>query len=229
MDFDNKIKNIEFHALISIGDACRTRYQLDSLMLSRFPDYKTSSYCFDYLMMGGLPGVINLLQRDFLMTEDDICIFDNGGKFAAQDKNSGMVFLHDFGASHWWDSYDHCEAAIRSTMHSTLDKYQYLGSKTKALLMQDSTFGLVYYGSAKKNDFERLKEVVEANYSKNFYLIHVTEAGTQNLQNYDDLVLSVTVNDSNSPKIGTPREWEGWDESWQKAFLKFVINPTRIS
>lgn len=46
------MKSVE--QLISIGSACRTRYQIDSFLKRALLDYKPTSFFFDYLMMGGV-------------------------------------------------------------------------------------------------------------------------------------------------------------------------------
>lgn len=207
-------------SLISIGSSCRTRYQLDVFLKKKLSIYEPSSFFFDYLMMGGLSGVINLIQREFVLSSDDIYAFEQEGKFIPRDRNSGMAFLHDFGTSNWWATEAECMVAYETQMQSSLSKFAYLGQKTHNLLLGGNHVGLVYHGVTSDEGLRQLQFLLSEKYNQEFLIVNVVEH-----ENADSLspvlveksILRVFVCDVLSPKNGTAKEWEGWDDSWVKA------------
>jgi hypothetical protein len=88
-------------SLVSIGSACRSRHQIDKFLFKIKSNYQAESYYFDWLMMGGLNGVINVLRRGFEIAPSMISLHNSGSKFIPMDTLSGHTFLHDFGCG-WW-------------------------------------------------------------------------------------------------------------------------------
>ena len=210
--------NIRF--AISIGTNCKTRYQLDQFMLRKLPNFRPISFFFDWLKLGNLNGVINIVERGFNIEHHDILIHDENGKFIPRDKRSGFVFLHDFGTKNkYWNSYSECEIALASTIDNSIAKFKFLGLRTDQLLSSNLNLGLVYFGDESKQHFSKLKEVLENRYQKEFLLINVLEEGSEPAQ-MDGSVLNIFVNDGNSPNKGTPQEWKGSDLSWHQALSK---------
>ena len=202
---------------ISIGNNCKPRYQLDRFMFHHFPKFRRTAFFFDWLMGGELSGVINIIERGFLLKNEDIFIDDNNGKFIPRDKNSGFSFLHDFGTQHrHWETYEDCEAALNLSIDKSLEKYKYLALKTNQLLASNLNVGLLYYGSEQQNKFSLLQEILVKKYNKKFILLNVLEEGTLPSV-INGSVQNLFVNDSSSPKNGSPLEWEGCDQSWHQA------------
>jgi hypothetical protein len=145
--------------LVSIGTACRTRVQIEKFLSKKNENYIASTYFFDWLMSGNLNGVINILERDFIVTKDDIEVFlVNQSSFIPRDYKSGFYFLHDFGAKNkFFDSHKACEIAIKNGYEESLKKYDYLAKKTRALLQDSRKVTLIYAGYETTENFIRLK------------------------------------------------------------------------
>lgn len=214
-------------SLMSIGSFCRTRYQIDQFMSKVSPDYKGSSLFFDWLKYGGLQGVINLFDRDLSLIKGDIVTGAHNGRFLPLDKESGMVFLHDFGAQNKpWESHLDCRLAIDEHMDKSLAKYRHLASKTNTYLSQ-SNVALVYHGMVSEQAhlpilIDDLLLLLSHKYEKNYIFINVIEDGIGN-HIVGDRILTVAMTDDRNPKNGTPRWWEGWDESWHRAFSSIFM------
>lgn len=210
--------------LISIGSACRTRYQIDLFHKKRLSNYKPTSYFFDYLMMGGVAGVLSHINRDLKLMDGDIIVGERNGRFLPMDKNSGMFFLHDFGSSNsWWSSYDECASAIESNLHESLNKFNYLGEKTSNALRNGGCIALIFHGVATQKSFDALSEAVRSRFTNDFILVNILEESE--LDNRCAAVLTLTVNDADSPKKGKPTEWQGCDKSWYEALSQLNLSP----
>ena len=210
--------------LISIGSNCRVRYQIDNYMTKLYPSYIKETFFFDYLMNGGLTGVIDILNRDFFMDEDDIEISQIAGGFVPIHKSSKFVFLHDFGARNKaFENYKDARAALDSAIALSLTKYEYLGAKTKDILSSNLSIGLVYFGAASRDTFKNIHSTLKFKYGKQFQIINVLDEKKNLPTVTDGTTLNLFVDDSRGPKVGTNDEWEGCDESWNHAFEKIKL------
>jgi hypothetical protein len=210
--------------LISIGSNCRVRYQIDNYMTKLYPDYIQQSFFFDWLMNGGLTGVIDILNRDFVMNKDDIKISEISGNFIPSHKSSKFVFLHDFGARNKaFENYKDAKAALDSAINDSLTKYKYLGEKTKDILGSNLSVGLVYFGSSSNDDFKNIHSTLKLKYGKQFQIINILDKNNKPTAT-DGTVLNLFVDDSFGPQVGTNEEWQGCDESWNQAFSKIKLH-----
>jgi len=211
--------------LVSIGTACRTRVQIEKFLSKKNENYIASTYFFDWLMSGNLNGVINILERDFIITKDDIEVFlVNQSSFIPRDYKSGFYFLHDFGAKNkFFDSHKACEIAIKNGYEESLKKYDYLAKKTRALLQDSRKVTLVYAGYETTENFIRLKKLLEEKFSnKKINIAHILESRNLDHPIKDGSVFNLYVDEDHSPKKGTAYEWEGWDESWHECLEKLI-------
>ncbi|MGO3714626.1 hypothetical protein [Alcaligenes aquatilis] len=209
---------------MSIGSACRTRHQIARIQKMRNVEHKQPTLFFDWLMSGGLPGVIDILQRNFTLNPTDFSV-DTMGRpenHIPLHKPSGFRFLHDLGCSA--ESRKNETAALES-MHKNMDdflsKYEYLGKRTDEYLRNIESIGLVYYGSMDHKKTEQLLRVLREKYNRDFKIIQVMEEGKHNPVNLPEIT-SLTVN--NSSVLGTASEWMGADDSWDQAFNSIVLN-----
>ncbi len=210
--------------LVSIGANCRVRYQIDQFLKKNDRQTEINWYFFDRLTGGNLEGVINIIERDFVLRPEDICVVEKKGKFAPGDKRSGFLFFHDFGIKHKFsESYAECESALLSEFEKSIRKYTHLGKKTKELLMSNQEVCLLFYGRSTEELFECLRKVLRHKFNKEFMIVNVLDR-KETLTGRIDSVPTVFVDEENSPKLGTPQEWEGWDESWEAAFATICNN-----
>jgi len=211
--------------LISLGNNCRTRFQIGKY-LEKF-DNKNSSvnYFFDSLMMGGLQGVISHIERGFIIKKNDIYSAEVNGKFLPRDKYLKMAFLHDFGCKHTlWDNESDCTRGIEENHEESLRKYNYLGEKTNSLLTHSNqNTALIFHGNEKKEIFQRLIDLLKEKYCSDFLIVNIVEKNECDLAEKNERIITIQVNDNDSPKNGTPNEWEGWNESWSNAFDQIPI------
>ena len=212
--------NVEI--LISIGGACRTRNQIDNFMKKTIKDYVGESYYFDWLMMGGVQGVANVISRGFEIYPSMIDLYKARDKFIPHDKMSGHTFLHDFGNGWWEGDYEKALARLNENMDQTIQKYDYLGKKTDAILKSDCSVALVYYGTSSDSNWNNLLHTLFNRYKKEIPVINLIELDKKAPS--VNGIYTAFVDDTNSPKRGQPKEWEGWDESWYQALGSLQIN-----
>lgn len=215
------------YSLLSIGAACRTRYQIDRFMEKVAPSYTPTSYFFDWLFGGGLKGVTNLLERDLTITPDDIAVVGREGGFLPHDKASGMAFFHDFGtpAKHW-ATEEECRNALASNMEQSISKYAHLSAKTRSLLSERNV-ALVYLPSQDEyaslaTVAPNLLDLLKRKFGRNYLFVNVIEDNKHEPVSRAGIV-NIQVKDKESPKTGTPGWWEGWDESWAAGFSSAFV------
>ena len=205
--------------MISFGRNCRTRYQLDMFMKSKHPSYTPSSYFFDWLMSGGLTGVINIIERNYLINLDDIKSIEVAkDQFAPCDTKSGFVFIHDFGSNGVFNNFDDCDLAIKNSFSTSQEKYRYLGRKTDEFFKKNDDAIIIYSGPESSMTIEKLNNLLMEKYNKTYILAHILESNNTLHPIVNDNTLNYFVDEENSPKKGTSQEWEDNDESWQKVF-----------
>lgn len=211
---------------ISIGNNCKPRYQIDRFMTRVIRDYRPINLFFDSLMMGNISGVCDIIERDFILKRDDIYTKKVNDKYVPGDRNSGMIFLHDFGCRHAsWEKSEECEYHLKLAMDNSLQKYAYLGERTRKLLSSNFKIGLIYYGKESQDNFKKLIELLEYKYKRAFKIINVLELGVDEPTVMDGSVENIFVEDSKSPKKGTNQEWQGWDQSWSTALASALVVP----
>lgn len=209
---------------VSIGNNCRPRYQIDQFLHSIVKNYRGNTFFFDSLMMGNLSGVCNIIQRDFIIRKEDIFTREIENKYIPADRDSGMVFLHDFGCRHaYWHNFDECELNLKLSIDESLRKYAYLGEKTKKLLSSNLNIALIYYGRESRESFENLIKLIKFKYNKKINIINVLELFSEEPTVTDGTVINAFVEDSKSPKKGTKQEWQGWNQSWNKALTDSLL------
>ena len=210
------------YSLMSIGNFCRTRYQIDQFMNSVSPGYEPVSLFFDWLFLGGLLGVIDLFRRDFEIVEDDIGVHSGKEGFIPRDKRSGMGFRHDFGTRHEpWESLDECRLHMANEMKDSLEKFRYLAVRTRAF-MAEKNVALIYQSRKSEQRHlhllaQQLLQVIRSKYSGQFLFVNVIEEG-KGVSLFGESIVTVAVNDDGCPKNDTPEWWQGSDESWSRAF-----------
>lgn len=209
---------------ISIGNNCKPRYQIDQFLHGIDKSYRGNTFFFDSLMMGNLSGVCNIIERDFILHKEDIFTREIGNEYVPADRDSGMVFLHDFGCRHaFWQNFDDCEFNLKISIDESLRKYAYLGEKTRKILSSSLRIGLIYYGKESRENFKNLTQLIKLKYKKELTVINVLELSTEEPSITDGTVRNAFVEDSKSPKLGTKQEWQGWNQSWNKALTDTLV------
>ena len=184
-------------------------------------DYVDESYYFDWLKKGGVQGVANVISRGFEIDPSMIDLYKAGDKFIPHDKISGHTFLHDFG--HGWleSDYEKARARLNENMDLTIQKYDYLGKKTDAILKSDFSVALVYYGTSSDSNWNTLLDTLFNRYKKEIAVINIIELD-QKASSVNG-IYTAFVDDTNNPKRGQPNEWQGWDESWHQALSSLLM------
>ena len=208
--------SLQIDGLISIGKACRTRYQIDKFLTKIKPSYEAESFYFDWLMMGGVSGVTNVFFRGFSINPETIKLSEHNGQYLPKDMESGHVFMHDFGFRGWETDYQIALNRLQENMADSVKKYRYLGQKTEALLKSETSVALVYQGSASEEAWEKLLRTLFDRYKKAIPIVNAIEL--DQTATLAEGILTIFTDDSHSPKNGTANQWEGWDEKWYSAF-----------
>lgn len=188
-------------------------------------DYVSQSFYFDYLMGGRLSGVINVIERNFVISEKDILLRRLAGKnqYIPRDLLSGHEFLHDFGSG-WLVDEDENSAKDRlcKNMQDSINKYQHLGEKTLALLGGVQNVALLYYGIEKEEKWTCLRETLKSKFGRDFIIVNLIEMNDPPV--ILEGIVTLQVDDLHSPKIGTQYAWQGWNQSWEEALRKLKLN-----
>jgi len=184
----------------------------------RNAEHKQPTLFFDWLMSGGLSGIIDIIQRNFTLHPSDFSV-DTMGRpenHIPLHKPSGFRFLHDLGCS---AESRKSEATALEVMHKNMDeflsKYEYLGKRTDEYLRNIESIGLVYYGNMNQKNTEKLLFILKEKYSRDFEIIQVMEEGKHAPVNLPGIT-HLFVN--NSSVQGAANEWMGADASWDEAF-----------
>lgn len=217
---------------ISIGRWCRARHQIDLFMRNAYDGYRPKRFFFDSLQAGGGTGVCNILERDFKLSREDIEVYrkPDNGRYVPRDRRSGFEFLHDFGSpNRSFLNYEDCAEALSNSLTNSLAKYNYLGKKTDSILRSTTNVGLVYEGELAADLLLEIDDVLTKKYKKKIQIFNVLDIN-DSLPHIDrENIHVLVVDESNSPKNGTFKQWEGNDPSWAEAFSKIYFGDVLIS
>lgn len=216
-NFDRKPPPID--VLISIGNSCRTRFQIEEFVSTVRQNYIKSwpkSNYFDNLLWGGVAGAANVIARGFKLTPADIEIVQYvENKFVPKDKFSNHLFLHGFGLK-WPNDNDYKTVItkLHKNMDATIRKYNHLGKKTDAFLRSNLSVALVYYGTASDNEWTELKKTLVNQYGKEITVINILKRPHQVPTTVEGIYAAFINDESDEPED----DWKGCTESWRSAF-----------
>jgi len=202
----------EIDLLLSIGSACQTRYQIDNFMSKVHQNYKAESYYFDWLMLGGVTGVTNVISRGFDILPSMIELHGQNGVWAPRDRLSNHIFLHDFGQRWWEPDQIQADSRLTRTMGETIEKYRYLGKKTDDLLKSDVSIALVFEGGANDCAWKKLLTELSNRYRKEVPVLNILGLGQQATEASG--IFTVNIDHNYCVTHGRPKRWQGCDESW---------------
>lgn len=208
--------------LLPIGAACQTRYQIERF-LYQFHNVKQPSCFFDWLGLGGIPGVRKIIEMDFLLKKNDFSVKSlyRDEHFTPIHEPSGFRFQHDFNSNEKNRkteglAYDN----LNKNILKTLEKYRYLGKRTDDILRSNLNVGLIYHGKIKKEEVEELFNTLYRKYGKHYYLINVMNKGDEKPIDLDR-VISIVVDNSEVKELSNA--WQGSNESWDNALLNLNL------
>jgi len=210
----------KFNNYLSLGAACKTRYQLDRFFSKRKPGYQPIKGYFDWLWGGGFDGVSKAFMSNFAIDKEDFVVKNAGGTTQVFNIKTGFYFLHDFVFSkNALLDLSLANLEMAEQLDNFIEKYQYLGSKTIELVRENNLLCLVYIGPVIRESFLKLHD----HFDGNLTLLNILPAD----QNIDMTILDGfekkwfirTVDDD--VVNGTPNEWMGSDVSFDLAFNDF--------
>ncbi|MGB3424326.1 MAG: hypothetical protein WBF84_12140 [Castellaniella sp.] len=204
--------------IISLGRACRTRFQIDAFLSRKYESFKKETYFFDWLMRGGSQGVAFAFKNNLTFNQENIKILEINNQFLPVDTITKFAFLHDFGEHQWFHSEEDCRGAIARGIDAFLERYAYLGKKTINHMRSAEKLLLVYHGRCESEDFYSIKSTISG-INRNFNFANFIEFGETH-RTHDPAVINLFVHDNQNPKKGTADEWKGDDASWGKAFTE---------
>lgn len=209
-----------FKNYLSLGNACKTRYQLDRFFTARKPNYQPMKGYFDWLWGGGIEGVIKAFNCNLSISKDDLIVCNIGGTTQVCDVNTGFYFLHDFTFSN--NALNDLKLA-NSEMILQLDqfliKYDYLASKTLKLVHDNDLLCLVYIGPVSRENFLNLHDLFEGDITL-LNILPVDQSFDMSvLEGFEKKWLIRSVDDG--VVKGTPNEWMGSNDSFDIALNDF--------
>lgn len=218
---------IYFNRYISLGNACRTRYQIDRIFGKRDPAYRPTKGFFDWLWGPEMKGVIRALRNDLKISPSDLVVEHVANVLQVRDLSTGFYFLHDF---HFSDravlniSVAHEEMCAQK--EAFLQKYNYLAEKTRAAAVGADSVCYVYHGAlapeVAQEFFLAMREVFNRRpVLLNIVPEHCGHLDSLALEDCDGLWLVRRVDDRAAR--GSSNEWKGVDASWDLAFEDFGL------
>lgn len=216
-----------FDKYLSIGDACKTRHQIDRYFKCKYTNYQPSKGFFDWLWGPGIEGVTAAFRQHLKIHPSNLSLRKAGGTIQVQDMSTGHYFLHDFKFS---DSLgleiDGYRTEFLEQTPDFLKKYSHLATKTLDLITGTSSVCLVYHGEISHESATEFFSTMEELFSRRPFLLNIIQESTTHTNErnteFEDCWITRKVND-NATK-GTANEWKGVDSSWNNALKDFFIN-----
>ncbi|GAA3406239.1 DUF1796 family putative cysteine peptidase [Paenibacillus hodogayensis] len=123
-----------YKSYISLGSTCQVAYQLNRLGL------RQSAGPLDWFVSESVPGVVNLLHRQFrgLMDFNNLELLDRTREcFVVRDKMYDIISFHDFPvhAARWWDSYP----SFKEKLDRRIDRFWYTTQNKPILFIRTNT------------------------------------------------------------------------------------------
>jgi hypothetical protein len=214
--------------MISLGSACRTRYQLERIYkpMSPLPTVNYPAFFWDWLYMGGAAGVIWCIENNFTMHKDEFTIGHLPGEnlFVPVHSPSGFHFLHDYGGgSH---DMNRAIASFKRDYDCSASKFSYLADRTVRFIESAKPCAFIFRGAMHNDHAIRLGQLVGANGVERFL---VNLVGPNDNDQCSPLpehpgILRIYFDDETSGQ-----SWQGIDSSWDEVIFNLPISPSWIS
>lgn len=217
----------EFDFLMSIGTACKTRYQIERHIKTQIPTYKYPSCFFDWLISGSIICFQKTIKRNFDLNANEFTCnsFSRENNFVPLHEPTGLRFYHELGSTpETRKNYEVANREMRCNMSFFLEKFRFISQRTDWILSSKYNIGLVYYGSLNENDKIETLHLLNEKYNKNFSIIHVTQSSTEE---FDINSLRFQINESLIKN--TENEWKGMDCKWDNIFQKIRFNTEHLN
>lgn len=213
----------KFDFLLSIGTACKTRYQIERYLKNTIPDYEYPSCFFDWLISGSIICFQKTIIRDFKLNANEfICnSFAREDNFVPLHEPTGLRFYHELGSID--EVRKNCATAnleMQKNMPEFLEKINYIGNRRNRILASRYNIGLVFYGPLENNQKENTLSLLNEKYAKNFSIIHVNKSIQQ--EELDAEHLNFRIDEK--AIIDANNEWKGLDQKWDKVFDQISLN-----
>jgi len=215
-----------FNKYLSLGNTCKTRHQLDRIFSSRFEGYHPTKGYFDWLWGGGIDGVIKVIQKDFFISADNLVVKKHGAGTQVYDESTGFYFLHDFVFSkEGLLDLKIANHEMLNQLEAFMQKYTVMAEKTRALFKSEERICFVYCGRLNRAQIGDFLSVTTEIFRAKPVLLNIAYfnevPNNEEISGYEDSLQIRIVNDE--AVKGTPGEWMGVNESWDKAFQDFSL------
>ena len=224
------MKNHNYSHYVSLGVDCKTRYQIDKVFSGRSFQYEPTKGVFDWLWGAGMNGVVDMIDNNMEIMASNLVVKMIHGIPQVFDNRTGFYFQHDFKFSQEAAlSLSLAHTEMNDQLNNFHDKYNHLAKKSKSYFVKSHTVCFVYSGALDRNLVERFHSSIQSTFgSVNFNkpnLLYVVPSNVvvdpNEFDSYNDCIFVRTVDDS--AVKGTPNEWQGDDESWNKVFEGFAL------
>ncbi|MCF8133542.1 MAG: hypothetical protein K9J72_10540 [Synechococcus sp. Tobar2m-G35] len=222
MDITGVLACMYLPNIISIGSNCRTRFHIERTLRRSHPEVDYPAFFWDWLEGGGVQGIGWCLRNNFFLKAADFAVQALGpaGPYVPLHEPSGFLFHHDFGGAASEAMAAH--AGLMDSLPESLQKYNYLATRTKALIESDHPIVLVYLGALTIADYEELDLLFDLK-SQNRRLVNVLvceDAGRALV----DRNLDTFLVDDNAADLQHP-VWQGHHEDWDRVFREIPLRP----
>lgn len=216
-----------FKKFFSLGNACKTRHQLDRIFGGRSANYIPVKGYFDWLWGAGINGVVKTIENDFEIKADSLVVKFAGGTVQVYDPNTGFYFLHDFVfSSVARENLDSARQEMFVQLQNFLLKYSNMAIKTTNIFASCKDVCFVYAGSLTRSQVIDFQEITRSKFHATPFLLNIVSPDAVPLpgetRGFEE-TWQVQVVDDHAVK-GTPQEWMGVNESWDSAFQDFFLS-----
>lgn len=223
----SRLRKIKFDFLLPIGSSCQTRYQVERFLNKKYK-LKQPACFFDWLGLGGIKGVTQLIDNDFLLEPEEFQVKSIYSKnnFAPIHIPSGFRFQHDFGLTpDIKKDQQQVENCMKQYMTDTLIKYKYIGDRTRNILSSGRHIGLIYRGRIKSEQIKELSVVLSKNFDSQFYILNILKKGLENNFIHHEMVINIVINEDDNEEKS---DWRGNDREWDQILKKISISKNSL-
>jgi hypothetical protein len=213
--------------VLSLGGACQTRFQIERWLRATQPSLDYPTFFFDWLYLGGIKGVIWMLENGFSLFETDFQIhhIHDQSLFVPRHRPSGFAFMHDFGG--YAKTYECAEAGMHKAMHNSLTKFNFLARRTKALIESSIPLSFIYQGQVGVPESVKLSQLLSNGVTQRMVINVLSQDLKCNLASLSNVHFMYI--DEKSHGKDQSLAWTGNDQAWDSIFQQMSISPCYLT
>jgi hypothetical protein len=214
---------VKFSEIISLGDGCSVRYQLDRIKRINQPNFIESSYYFDWLWSDkSFSSNLLSIRSGFSIDRKNFELKVIAGSWQVYQSSTGFYFLHDFiFMNNTVENYTDVLFQFEEQFSDFKNKYEHKANKTKYWMSSDLCVLFVYNLRNESISEDYINEFF-SNVSIEHKLLILPEATSQYTVASHPRVIVRPINALTS-------EWSGSDSEYDRVFndIEFLV-PQRL-